>query len=107
MKISAFILSIFIFTIALLPCEDGIDGAINETESVSSLETGSHNHSQDKEDGCTAFCVCQCCGTPITIPSLVLFSEIKNTVLYSYSFHYSSLYSFDYSNGVWHPPTLS
>ena len=92
---------------AVKPCEDSMNSAISENISQTHFDDQSHNHSQDKEDGCTAFCVCQCCGTPITIPSLVIFSEIKNTVMYSYSFHYSSLYSFDYSNGVWHPPTIS
>ena len=92
---------------AMMPCEDGISGAISENESLTHFDDQSHNHSQNNEDGCTNFCLCQCCGTPITIPSLYDYGEMNNTVLYSYSFHYSSLYSFDFSNGVWHPPTLS
>lgn len=105
MKILTFILSIFILTIAVLPCEDDNDISFIEIGSSYHVDDQSHNHSEHNEGGCSNFCLCQCCGTPITIPSLSLFGEIKNNVLHTYSFHYSSLYSFDYSDGVWHPPT--
>tara|TARA_R110002111_G_scaffold222481_2_gene284556 strand:+ start:165 stop:446 length:282 start_codon:yes stop_codon:yes gene_type:complete len=92
---------------AVMPCEDGMDNAISENVSLVHFDDQSQNHSQNNEDGCTNFCLCQCCGTPISIPSLYTYSDLNKTVLYSYSFHYSSLYSFEYTIGVWHPPTLS
>ncbi len=107
MKTIAFILSIFIFTIAVIPCDDGTDVAISENVELTHFDDQSQNHSQSNDDDCSNFCLCQCCGTPIVIPSLLTYNKIKETVLFSYSFHYISLYSFDYSKGIWHPPTLS
>lgn len=107
MKIITFILSIFILSMSAMTCGDDIDENIFESQLFAHFDNHSHDHSQESQDSCTPFCTCQCCGTSITVPSLVILSEIKNTVLYSCSFHYTSLYSFDYYNGVWHPPTLS
>ncbi|PCH70841.1 MAG: hypothetical protein COC06_03270 [Bacteroidales bacterium] len=90
-----------------MPCDDGTDVAISENVELTHFDDQSQNHSQNDENNCTNFCLYQCCGTPITIPSLYFYNEMKESVLLSYSFHYSSLYSFDYSNGIWHPPTLS
>jgi len=107
MKKFAFLLSIFIFTMAVMPCEDDIEGVAFKSEILSCFDGASHNHSQGKDDPCTVFCICQCSGTTITIPSSLIYTVINNTVLYSYSHYYTSLYSFDYSNGVWRPPILS
>jgi len=90
---------------AITPCEDDI--SIPENEYLTHLDEQSHNHSQEKEDGCTAFCVCQCCGIPITIPLSPIFDYVNYSFLYSYLPHYSSSYSFDFCKGIWHPPTLS
>ncbi len=110
MRILTFILSIFVFAMAIMPCEDSMDSAVSENVLQAHFEEPLHDHSRNGKDGCTAFCICQCCGTSITIPSLYTFSDLNKIVLYSYLFHYSSYsspYSFDYFNRVWHPPTLS
>ena len=87
---------------AVMPCEHGIDEFNSEHVSETHSEDHSHNHShdQDHEDnGCTPFCVCQCCGTSTTIPLLFTFNETLEVVLFS-TFHYPSLYSFEYAGGV-------
>jgi len=107
MRIAAFILLVFITAMAIMPCADTFDDANPLQESYTHFEDQSHDHSENEEDGCTPFCICQCCGTSITIPSFDTTEEMKQSVLASSIFHYSSMYSLDYSKGVWHPPTLS
>ena len=106
MRIVAFILSIFVLAMAIMPCEDEFDKTVSSEVSISQIDNHSDHHSHQNEDGCTPFCICQCCGTPITVPMLFRFNDRNDLVLTEFSFHYSSLYFFDYSNGVWHPPTI-
>ena len=106
MRILAFILSIFVLAMAIMPCDDEFDNAMSPDVSKTQVENHSDNHSHQNEDGCTPFCICQCCGTPIILPALFNFNEKNEVALSSISFHYSSLYFYDYSNGVWHPPTI-
>ncbi|MDO6739122.1 DUF6660 family protein [Wenyingzhuangia sp. 2_MG-2023] len=106
MRFSTFILSILILAMAIMPCEDAVD-TLWEQESITHYKDSSHNHLPQHEDECTPFCICQCCGTSISLPILIAFEETNAADWFSDSFHYSSLYSFDYQNGVWHPPILS
>lgn len=92
---------------AIMPCTDDMNIPDSENISHNHFDEPSHDHSQNDKDGCTAFCLCQCCGISITIPSLNNYSDLNEPILNSFSFHFSFLYSFDYSNGVWHPPTHS
>ncbi|WP_317172960.1 DUF6660 family protein [Constantimarinum furrinae] len=59
MKFTAFILSIYIFTLNLAPCEDNtvLD---NEVKTEISQSTGD-NHNHQNSDLCSPFCICQCC----------------------------------------------
>ncbi len=107
MKIVAFILATIIFSMAVRPCEDCFADVACINENQAHFEGQSKNHSQEKQDGCTTFCICQCCGTPFTIPMLFDLGEILDCGEFSYSEQYSFLYSFDYSNGIWRPPSLS
>jgi hypothetical protein len=107
MKIITFIFAIFIFGMAVMPCVHGIDEFNSEHVSETHPEDQSpHNSHDHEEDGCSPFCICQCCETAITIPLLFSFNETPEAGSFS-RFHYPSLYSFEYPDGVWHPPTLS
>ena len=105
MKIITLILSVFILSISAMTCGDTIASA-SHNESYNHIENQTHNHSQETKDSCTPFCTCQCCGISITSPILYIFDIIKKYSTYSCTFHYTSLYCFNYKNGVWHPPMV-
>lgn len=58
MKLFAFILSIVVLVLSVIPCAD-----VPEDHSVQKVElsstTSSHHHSDD--DHCSPFCTCHCC----------------------------------------------
>ena len=104
MKIIAFILSLIVFSMAMMPCADTIEYALHGTTTHADC-SGIHEHSPEENDGCTPFCNCDCCGVSITIPELMSLEEVKEQVSFLYSVHYSFNYSFQYTNSVWHPPS--
>ncbi len=91
--------------LSLVPCSDGMDFIHVDCNDSTEQVSDSHNHSDhDHEDLCTPFCVCSCCGSTATLPSVMEYNTGKNkisTLCYS---NYQFNYSFDYSKGVWHPP---
>lgn len=107
MRTITLIFVVYILGMTVMPCGHGFDEFNSEYISETHAEDQSHDHSHDhEEDGCTPFCICQCCGTLTTIPLLFTLNEILGQNLFS-RFHYPSLYSFEYDDGVWHPPSLS
>jgi len=106
MRILAFILCIYITALSVVPCTDGMPQTSHSSNTEVSAAEHDHNHS-DHQDSCTLFCVCACCGTMITMPTLQPLVQVKVVISTVYLFHYTFDYSFDYSEGVWHPPSLS
>jgi len=101
MKIFAIILSMSIFSMALVPCADGAMG--HQGQELSALDDG-HEHD---DDDCTPFCSCDCCSVSVTVPQVPVLPFIEVEPNYSFSFLYSFSYSFDYQKGVWRPPNFS
>ena len=102
MKIFAIILSMSIFSMALVPCADG---AVEYHEQESSVVDDGHEHNED--DDCTPFCSCDCCSVTVTVPQIPILPLAEVEQNYSFSFLYSFSYSFDYAQGVWRPPNFS
>ena len=103
MKIIAFILSIIFFSLAIIPCSDGMTCDDDHT-------TGQHDHdhSEDEGDGCSPLCFCVCCGTVYVMPD---FKDFELTItqiidVFSSSFSYRQGYSFSFTQSTWHPPLL-
>lgn len=113
MKILAFILSLSVLMMALMPCtdevffEDGTSMSHVETSDHEHNHNHDHSHNHGEEDTCPPLCSCQCCGTSLTMPQLTWFIELDNELLFSFNFHYSFNYVYDINRGIWHPPTLS
>lgn len=109
MKTFAFILSLYILALSIVPCGDGMLHGEEEHNHTTEVATGDneHNHSEHK-DHCTPFCVCACCGTMIAMPTIHAVSFAKEIqTANAFQFHYTFNYSFDFSKGIWHPPSLS
>ena len=66
MKIFSFLLSIYLFCLAIMPCSD-IYLVLNEVEHSAAYHSDheSHDHNQNKEQHCSPFCTCTCCHTLI------------------------------------------
>lgn len=106
MRILTFILSFYIGALSIVPCSDGMtqDSAHPNLE----VSTDGHNHDHsDHQDDCTPFCTCVCCGSIVTLPFLQSLIGKNFALSTEYSSQYNCNYSFDYSEGVWHPPSIS
>lgn len=89
-----------------MPCTDVPQIELNATDNVAETENN-HDHSSSGEDDCSPFCICLCCGSIIAMPTgfEVNTGRIEWTALRQS--HYTFDYSFDYIEGIWHPPALS
>lgn len=104
MKVFTFILSFYIVALSIVPCADGLDHDSDNSVSELSLKQ-EHDHSEDDQDDCTPFCTCVCCGSLLAMPTTHQGDKSSQDLSSSYLFHYTSDYSFIYSEGVWHPPS--
>lgn len=86
----------------IAPCSDAKTCGLEETFSINE-----HDHSEDKEDDCTPFCTCQCCGMSLKFEEVIHLESIKIVSNYRYSFSFSFLYSHDHSSSLWHPPSFA
>jgi predicted aldo/keto reductase-like oxidoreductase len=89
-----------------MPCGDDMVVSYNNEHSISHVEDSSHNHDSESDDGCTPFCICQCCGTSIDLPLYSLIYSKKKAKNSQHYPNYISNYSFDFKGGVWHPPSI-
>jgi hypothetical protein len=115
MKIFSFLLSIYIFCLAIMPCSD-IHLVLHEIEHSSAYHNDyesqdNRDHSEDSDNHCSPFCTCSCCHTSINFEfgsknvlvstKFVLVSRVDNTFLY-----YDSPSS-TYRNTIWQPPKVN
>ena len=111
MKLFASILAIMVFSLAVLPCSDEASGEKehhhSELDHSVNLEHPPHNHSDGTPDDCPPFCVCECCGTTVELVDKVVLDDIDTPFYTTYSFYYSSSYSYNFSRGIWVPPSIS
>ena len=85
----------------LLPCSDDITC----DEEISIALSQNHDHSNDKNDFCTPFCICTCCSISIAYPDFETGQSEKRDLLFSYSEYFTFNYSHGYFKNVWHPPS--
>ncbi|MEE9438378.1 MAG: DUF6660 family protein [Saprospiraceae bacterium] len=108
MNFVAILLSIIIFSVSSVPCSDGMEFlAYNDSNTITHIsnECSGHSHSSEDTEYCSPFCTCQCCGITLTIPSGVLLNHTYWLYSEASIVQYEFSYSFDYSKGIWHPPT--
>jgi hypothetical protein len=89
-----------------MPCGDDMVVSYNNEHSISHIEDNSHNHDSESENDCSPFCICQCSGVAIFLPLSTLKYSMNKSDNFKYYPNYNFSYSFDFKEGVWHPPTL-
>lgn len=112
MKLFSFILSIYIFCLAIMPCSD-FHIVLNESEySVAYQEDHeSHDHDQNKDEHCSPFCICTCCHTPMNfefgqkdVVSSIPYTQVSTD---DNTFMYYDSPSSSYLNTIWQPPKVN
>jgi len=110
MRMITFILALYVFALATMPCTDSMvsNSVQHENELISLSDDHNHNHSHgDEEDSCPPFCACQCCGIHVLAPSPALIEKEITKVNDTYSDNYVFNYSYQFLGGIWHPPVVS
>lgn len=102
MKYIALLLSFIIFSLSVQPCSDG-----QTCEEENNALTQQHEHSQDEEDHCTPFCICNCCGMSMTVSKLKFISTQNTIPTFSWNFYFAFDYSHLHLKNVWQPPRFN
>jgi hypothetical protein len=102
MKLFSVILSVYIFSLAAIPC---IDQAINNTFhkiEITTFDVDKHLHNHDH---CSPFCTCYCCASRIFDQVLyVYFSDFS--IIRKKLFGYTSGYDLSIYASIWQPPKI-
>lgn len=62
MRFTAFLFSIYIFALALMPCSDSADHSHDDENQIAITQTHV-DAAEHHTDMCSPFCLCQCCQT--------------------------------------------
>lgn len=102
MKFFAYILSVYIVVLTIMPCVDIHQDTISQN--IELLTTSSNTH-QTNSDHCSPFCTCTCCATSVVLQNTVIqFKcfpiDIEQLFEYDLSYSTSEYYS------IWQPPKI-
>ncbi len=105
-KLYVYFMAIHILILGLVPCSD----MHTEYKDISKKNefTQNHNHEEDKDDECSPFCICACCGNsisilnfePLNISKLLNFFINQKVAFGKFSFICS------FFGNIWQPPKL-
>lgn len=102
-QILTIILSVYLLALMAMPCRD--DHSHKTTVTQNQLaQAEDHDH---EADGCTPFCVCNCCTTPIVVQQLFTFIPVTFNAPYNrevISFYQPVASS--YFGSIWQPPQI-
>lgn len=103
MKFLATILSIYIFTLNLVPCED--TGTFdNKVKTEISQDLGEHHHHQNA-DMCSPFCQCHCCHIHVIYFDIIDFA-IPNIAISTEIFHFPNSLVKNFTASILQPPQV-
>lgn len=107
MRLFAYIFSIYILALSVMPCSD----AYNDCESDTTYKEYSqaHNHSTDHNDNCSPFCTCTCCSTTANPKFTPLKFQITKPIVSSKITYPIRDFSFisNYCGNIWQPPKIN
>lgn len=107
MKFFAYIFSIYILALSVMPCSDASNDCRSKTEVAERADA--HSHKSDHNDTCSPFCTCTCCGTTASTNLGVYKLCIKKTPVSSkitFPRRDFVLVSNFYGN-IWQPPEIN
>jgi hypothetical protein len=106
MKFFTLIFFVYILALSILPCGDQRDCNQTEQSSVTTAVANHEKHSH-KQETCTPFCICTCCGSVFStlhyFANLSLFVPIFSNQLPVYQNDFAREIYFN----IWQPPKIS
>ncbi|HXA02226.1 MAG TPA: DUF6660 family protein [Cytophagaceae bacterium] len=103
MRFFKIILAVYIVTLSLVPCSDGIGKSHDETANI---EASTHSDAEypDHAETCTPFCNCTCCGFAFMISGDTFSFESQTFSSIEFFHKNGTLLSLSYS--IWLPPKI-
>jgi len=103
MKWLAVLLSIYVLSLACMPCVDEIDHNCTSQTEQSSNQTSDQNHHQS--NACSPFCVCVCCNVTVVVANFVVNTSPIAFQRKSFVPVYENILS-NYNHSIWQPPKI-
>ena len=93
----------YVLALSFAPCADEL-----ECNEIYTTESSHSKHTHEKEN-CTPFCICACCGQPVT--SKINY-PVAQTILKPETFNksiaiYNQTFISQFSANIWQPPKIS
>ncbi|WP_367916120.1 DUF6660 family protein [Leadbetterella sp. DM7] len=106
MRLFAYIFSIYILALSVVPCSDAYNDCQNDTAYKEYSQA--HNHHTDHNDNCSPFCTCTCCSTSVNLKFTSHKFQITKLVVSSQITYPVRDFSFvsNYYGNIWQPPKI-
>jgi len=106
MKFFAYIFSIYILALSVMPCSDASNDCRSKTEVAERADA--HSHKSDHNDTCSPFCICSCCNTPVNITFDSFSIKVNKPVATSLKIPvFNFFFASNYYGSIWKPPKIS
>ena len=105
MKFLVFILSIYIFTLNLAPCEDYGAGVFNVDVKTEIAQIFDNDHQHQDADLCSPFCICRCCHIS-TINFKFVDVKFNTSYIPMQDFFYQNGIVNDFTTSILQPPKV-
>lgn len=108
MKVFYSILTIYMMTVFLMPCSHTYEkkSLQNHKHSEELVHQDSYDH-QETTDMCSPFCVCGCCGQPISYPSFFSQYISRDLIALENLNIYKPPFISNFYGNIWRPPKIS
>ena len=103
MRFLAFILSIYILTLNLTPCED--TSILDNEVKIEISKTIGDDHQHQGADSCSPFCSCQCCHIHATHFEIVELAVSSTDISTEVFYHFNGLVK-DFNTTILQPPQV-
>ena len=107
MRLFAYIFSIYILALSVVPCSDASNDCKSNTTVSERIEA--HNHNSDHNDFCSPFCTCTCCSTTASLKFTPYKFRIPKPIATSKITYPVRDFSFvsNYCGKIWQPPKIN
>ncbi len=102
MRFTAFVFSVYIFALALMPCGDSADHS-HESENQIAITQTHNDPAEHQADMCSPFCLCQCCQTSVVKLSLAFIPNLSAEFI-SVKSNYTRNFQSGFPAGILQPP---
>lgn len=107
MKYLAFIFTIYLMGMMVLPCSDAYNECTPTTQANVKV-TDNHSHGTDENDNCSPFCNCSCCHTIVDAKFAAQYSVATKPSFKETKFIFTNQrFVSNYYGNIWQPPKLN